>query len=48
MARQIPKYRHHKGSGQALVQIDGRRIYLGKFDSPESREADDVRCLVED
>lgn len=41
MARQIPKYRHHKGSGQALVQIDGRRIYLGKFDSPESREAYD-------
>lgn len=41
MARRIPKYRHHKGSGQALVQIEGRRIYLGKFNSPESREAYD-------
>jgi len=41
MARRIPKYRRHKGSGQALVQIDGRRIYLGKFDGPESREAYD-------
>ena len=25
----LPKYRLHKGSGQALVQIDGQRIYLG-------------------
>ena len=41
MARRIPKYRHHKGSGQALVQIDGRRIYLGKFGSPESHDAYD-------
>ena len=39
MARRIPKYRHHKGSGQALVQIDGRRIYLGTYGSPESHEA---------
>ena len=39
MARRIPKYRLHKGSGQALVQIDGRRIYLGNYDSPESHEA---------
>ena len=38
MARRIPKYRLHKGSGQALVQIDGRRIYLGKYDSPESHQ----------
>jgi integrase len=34
----IPKYRLHKGSGQALVQIDGRRIYLGKHGTEESRE----------
>ena len=34
----IPKYRHHKPSGQALVQIRGRRVYLGKHNSVESRE----------
>ena len=38
MPTRIPKYRLHKGSGQALVQIDGRRIYLGKFGTEESRE----------
>lgn len=25
-----PKLRLHKGSGQALVEVEGRRIYLGK------------------
>jgi len=30
MSLRVPKYRLHKASGQALVQIDGRRIYLGK------------------
>lgn len=34
----VPKYRHHKGSGQAFVQIKGKRHYLGKWDSPESKE----------
>ena len=34
----IPKYRHHKGSGQAFVQVNGRRHYLGKWDSPKSKE----------
>ncbi len=38
MPTRIPKYRLHKGSGQALVQIDGRRIYLGKHGTEESRE----------
>lgn len=38
MSTRIPKYRLHKGSGQALVQIDGERIYLGKYGSPESEE----------
>ena len=33
-----PKYRLHKGSGQALVQIKGERVYLGRYDSPESKE----------
>jgi len=34
----VPKYRHHKGSGQAFVQVKGKRHYLGKWDSPESKE----------
>lgn len=38
MSVRVAKYRFHKGSGQALVQISGRRIYLGKYDSPESKE----------
>ena len=38
MSVRIPKYRHHKPSGQALVQIRGRRTYLGKYGSEESKE----------
>lgn len=33
----IPKYRHHKASGQAVVTVDGRDIYLGSYGSAESR-----------
>ena len=33
----IPGYRLHKPSGQARVIIDGRHVYLGPYDSPESR-----------
>lgn len=32
----VPKYSHHKPTGQARVQIDGKTTYLGKYDSPES------------
>jgi hypothetical protein len=35
----VPKYRHHKGSGQAFVQIKGKRHYLGTYGSPKSKEA---------
>jgi len=38
MPTRIPSYRFHKGSGQALVQINGRRIYLGKHGTEESHE----------
>ena len=38
MALRTPKYRRHKGSGQALVQINGQRIYLGKHGSEQSKE----------
>jgi hypothetical protein len=33
----VPGYRIHKPSGQARVIIDGRHVYLGQYDSPESR-----------
>jgi integrase len=33
----IPFYRRHKPSGQAVVTIDGRDIYLGKFNTAASR-----------
>jgi len=32
MSVHTPKYRLHKASGQALVQLNGRRIYLGKYE----------------
>lgn len=31
----VPKYRRHP-NGQAFVQVDNRRRYLGKWGSPES------------
>ena len=34
----FPKYRLHRGSGQAFIQIKGKRHYLGVFNSPESKE----------
>ena len=34
----IPNYRHHKASGQAFVELGGRRFYLGKYGSKASRE----------
>ena len=36
-----PKYRHHKSTGRAVVTIDGKDFYLGKFGSrPSRREYD--------
>ena len=37
-SKKLPVYRHHKPSGQARVRWQGREIYLGKFESPESRQ----------
>jgi integrase len=34
----VPKYRHYKPKDLAVVRIDGRDVYLGKYDSPESHE----------
>jgi integrase len=33
-----PKYRHYKPKNLAVVRIDGRDVYLGKYNSPESLE----------
>src|SRR4051794_9681756 len=34
----LPKYRHYKPKNLAVVRINGRDVYLGRYDSPESRE----------
>lgn len=36
-SRKLPAYRLHKPSGQARVRWQGQEIYLGKFESPDSR-----------
>lgn len=36
--RSLPSYTLHKPSGQARVRIDGQDVYLGSYDSAESRE----------
>ncbi len=33
-----PKYSHHKATGQARVQFNGKTTYLGKHGTPESHE----------
>lgn len=34
-----PRYRRHKATGQAVVRLQGRDVYLGKYNSAASREA---------
>jgi hypothetical protein len=41
-----PTYRKHKATGQALVTIDGRDIYLGVYDTPQSK-AEYARLIAE-
>ena len=36
--RSVPKYSHHKPSGQARVRVDGKDIYLGVYGSEESHK----------
>ena len=36
-SRRVPRYRRHKPSGLALVELNGHRHYLGPYGSPESR-----------
>ena len=33
-----PAYRLHKARNSAVVTIDGKNHYLGRYDSPESHE----------
>jgi len=33
-----PKYRLHRKSGRAFVELNGRRIYLGDYESSETRQ----------
>ncbi len=35
--KSVPSYCCHKASGQAYVKLDGKRHYLGKHGTPESR-----------
>jgi integrase len=46
MSRRTPKYRHHKPSGQAVVTLNGRDQYLGKWNTAESRKEYD-RLIAE-
>ena len=36
--KSVPKYSLHKATGQARVLVNGKHVYLGKFDSVESRQ----------
>lgn len=36
-SKKVPGYQLHKASGQARVRIDGKDLYLGAYDSPESK-----------
>ena len=44
--RATPSYRLHKPKNLAVVRIDGRDIYLGRYGTPESRERYD-RLIAE-
>jgi hypothetical protein len=44
--KHLPKYRKHKRSGNALVVLNGREIYLGKHGSKASIEKYD-RLIAE-
>ncbi len=36
--RNLPSYRLHKATGQAFIELAGRRFYLGKYGSKASRD----------
>ncbi len=48
--KSVPSYRLHRGSGQAVVLVNGRDVYLGVHGTPESKTKyqDIVRRLMAD
>lgn len=38
LTRRLPSYRLHRASGQAVVTLNGRDVYLGVHGTPESRD----------
>ena len=38
MTPRLPKFRLHKASGQGFIELNGKRIYLGKYGLPETEE----------
>jgi hypothetical protein len=40
-SRKLPKYRHQKSRGLAVVRLNGKDHYLGKYGTVESRQAYD-------
>ena len=42
----IPKLRHHRATDRAVVTIDGRHVYLGRYGTPEA-EAEYRRVIAE-
>lgn len=41
--KRVPKYCHHKATGQAYVKLDGQFHFLGEYGSEESKS----RCRDE-
>ena len=37
LTNSTPKYRHHRGTGQAVVTVDGKDFYLGKHGTAASK-----------
>ena len=37
-SRRIPKYRHYKPKNLAVVRINGKDHYLGRHNTPKSKE----------
>ena len=38
----IPNYLRHKATGQGYARVNGRQIYFGDYDEPESRQRYDA------
>ena len=49
LKHKLPSYCRHKGTGQAVVRIEGRDLYLGAYGSPKSKvryEAEIARWMA--